>query len=218
MQENTQFSKMNFRQFIQRLTADGTEGDDDEGQHKAYLSVFNIFAAFPQLRQDVDFSVINRYKLKHTVAGWIGPAETLTGYHIDWGDNILAQISGRKEVHLVSPDQTPFMYASQKFDQGTTISAVDTEHQDAENYPLFEKVIPWKVTLEPGQMLFIPRGWWHHVRSLDKSISVSNITFDLRGILFDAIPSRIKQVLHDAGVWPCECTCHVIQDGKRVRK
>jgi ribosomal protein L16 Arg81 hydroxylase len=34
-----------------------------------------------------------------------------------------------------------------------------------------------QVVLEPGQALFIPVGWWHHVRSLDVSISVSFTNF-----------------------------------------
>ena len=27
--------------------------------------------------------------------------------------------------------------------------------------------------LEPGDVLFVPRGWWHYVRSVDVSASVS---------------------------------------------
>lgn len=216
MQDETHFRKTGFRDYMRQLMDDDWDGNGTG--RKGYLSLFNIFTAFPELRADVDFSILNRHKIKHTVAGWIGPAGTVTGFHIDWGDNLLAQVCGRKEVQLVSPDQSPFMYVSKKFDQGTTISQVDADNLDLEQFPLFAKVTPAKVTLHPGQMLFIPRGWWHHVRSLDKSISVSNITFDVKGVLFDAIPQRVKQWLHDAGLYKTDCTCHVIRDGRRVRK
>ena len=212
MQQETGFRKETFSDYITRLL------DDRQTADGAYLSLFKIFDEFPHLRDDVDFSLLNQHKLKHTTVGWLGPAGTVTGYHIDWGDNILAQLQGRKSIHLASPAETPNMYVSRKFDQGTTISEVDLENVDQQLFPLFAKVKHQKIVLHPGQMLFIPRGWWHHVRALDKSISVSNIAYDARGILVDAGTQRLKQVLHNLGLWPCDCTCHVRRDGKWVRK
>ncbi|MCU0713839.1 MAG: cupin-like domain-containing protein [Pirellula sp.] len=199
MQGHTGFRKASFADFIEQLIAEPEQSDGQRIANKPYLSVFKIFDEFPQLSKDVDFTLLNQFKVKHSTVGWLGPAGTVTGYHIDWGDNILAQVQGRKCIHLVSPDESDKMYVSKKFDQGTAISKVDLENYD-------------------GEMLFIPRGWWHHVRSLDKSISVSNLAFDLRGIVFDVLPQRVKQILHNVGLWPCECTCHVLRDGKRVKK
>jgi Cupin-like domain len=213
MQERTGFRKQSFSDFISQLMT-----EESGTGRKAYLSVFRIFDAFPELQNDVDFSILNQFKVKHSASGWIGPAGTVTGYHIDWGDNILAQISGRKCVHLASPHESSYMYPGQKFDQGTTISEVDMDTYDRNRFPLFEKVQHSQVILHPGQMIFIPRGWWHHVRSLDRSISVSNLTFDMLGLFRDALPHRIKQILHDIGLWKCDCTCHVQRDGRRVRK
>jgi len=116
----------------------------------------------------------------------------VTGFHIDWGDNILAQLQGRKELHLASPEQSRFMYIGRKFDQGTTLSEVDLDNPDLQRFPLFEKAELIKIILHPGEMIFIPRGWWHHVRSLDASISVSNLALDLKGILFDTVPQKIN--------------------------
>lgn len=216
MQQATQYHKANFRDFLRNLLEESPEGGDGR---QSYLSVFKIFAAFPQLENDVDFSILNKRKIKHTVSGWIGPAGTVTGFHIDWGDNILAQLCGRKQIVLVSPSQTQFMYKSRKFDQGTSLSEVDYDRVDLDRFPLYANVTPIEVILHPGQMLFIPRGWWHHVRSLDKSISVSNIAYDLKGILFDAMPFRAKQMLHNAGLYHRgECTCHMTVQGRRVPK
>ncbi|MEM9942734.1 MAG: cupin-like domain-containing protein [Planctomycetota bacterium] len=213
MQGKTDFQKASFSQYIDQLIH-----DTDGSKSKAYLSVFRIFKQFPQLESDVDFSILNQFKVKSSTSGWIGPAGTVTGFHIDWGDNILAQISGRKKIHLVAPQYTPSMYVSRKFDQGTTISEVNLNDWDPNRFPKFQHVPVTELILHPGEMIFIPRGWWHHVESLDPSISVSNIAFDWKGIVIDVIPHRVKQLLHDWGLWKCECTCHVVVDGKWVKK
>ena len=74
------------------------------------------------------------------------------------------------------------------------------------------------IILQPGEMIFIPRGWWHHVRSLDKSISVSNIAYDAKGIVVDLLSERVKQILHDVGIYRVPCTCHIEHNGKRMRR
>ena len=211
-QGETEFRRQRFCDYLDQVL------DETPGQQVAYLSVFRIFDSFPELHADVDFSLIDQHKLKSSTVAWIGPADTVTGYHIDWGDNILAQLQGRKHIHLAPPTATPNMYVSEKFEQGSTLSQVDFDNVDHDRFPNFSKVQHHEFVLNPGEMVFIPRGWWHHVRSLDKSISVSNITYDLKGVLFDAFPFRIKQYLHDAGLWRCECTCHVIRDGRWTRK
>ena len=211
-QGKTEFRKQQFCEFLDQLLK------DEETDSGAYLSVFRIFDEFPELRSDVDFSLIDQHKLKSSTVAWIGPAGTVTGYHIDWGDNILAQLQGRKHIHLAAPSSTPNMYVSKKFEQGSTLSQVDLDNVDYDQFPNFSKVRHHEFVLNPGEMIFIPRGWWHHVRSLDKSISVSNITYDAKGVLLDALPYRIKQYLHDAGFWGRECTCHVHRDGRWVKK
>lgn len=50
--------------------------------------------------------------------------------------------------------------------------------QDAckDEYPAFWNMVPAKalsVTLDPGDLLFFPPGWWHAMRSEDVSFSVS---------------------------------------------
>lgn len=212
MQKQTSFRRETFADYVKKIQK------DTSSEERGYLSVFRIFNAFPELRSDVDFSLLDQFKLKASTSGWVGPKGTVTGYHVDWGDNILAQIQGRKELHLAPPAATPNMYPGKKFDQGTTISDVNMDEFDASRFPRFLEVEHHRVVLNPGEMVFIPRGWWHHVRSLDPSISVSNITWSFGGILRDVMPHRFKQMLHDAGLWKCECTCHVYRNGKWVRK
>ena len=214
MQGTPEYDELDYSAYIRRLIED----DGDASKRQGYLSVFKIFRAFPHLKEDVDFSLFSQFKLKNTAAGWIGPAGTVTGYHIDWGDNVFAQICGRKEMRLVSPQDSKYMYPNNRFDQGTTSSDVDATNYDSQRFPLFERATEYRVILQPGDMLFIPRGWWHHVRSLDKSISVSNIGYDAKGLVVDLLSQRVKQALHDAGIYRVPCTCHYKRDGKLVRR
>ncbi len=214
LQQQGQYDVMDYRDYV-RWIANSSDG---ESNRHGYLSVFRIFRAFPELEKDVDLSILAQHKLKNTASGWIGPAGTVTGYHIDWGDNVLAQICGRKEVRLVAPTDTKYMYVSPRFDQGTTASQVDVDNYDESRFPLFKKVKQYRVVIHPGEMLFIPRGWWHYVRSLDKSISVSNISYDAKGFVVDLLSQRIKQLLHDIGLYRPPCTCHIVHNGKRVRR
>lgn len=55
-------------------------------------------------------------------------------------------------------------------------TSVDVFNPDPDRHPLFiEKVIPQAIslTLEPGDLLYFPPGWWHAMRSESKSFSVS---------------------------------------------
>lgn len=45
--------------------------------------------------------------------------------------------------------------------------------EQAERFPLYADAEYVEAILEPGDCLFIPRGWWHYVASLDVSCSVS---------------------------------------------
>jgi hypothetical protein len=103
---------------------------------------------------------------------WFGPAGTVTPLHHDSMNVLLAQVLGRKLVTLIPSFETPLVY-----NRIGVYSEVDCEAPDYSKYPRFRNVSRLEVLLEPGQALFIPVGWWHHVRSLDVSISVSFTNF-----------------------------------------
>lgn len=187
-------------------------GEAITGKDIAYLSLFDIFTRFPDLRADVDFSLITDRTLWHTSFGWLGPAGTVTAWHIDWIDNVLAQIHGRKEVALVAPRHRAAMYPSTKFDYRTTISRVDPTR--AEDWPRYATVRPLVCVLEPGDALYIPRGWWHRVRALDASISVNTFGHDLLGLGWHQSIASLQRWLHRRGLYRrAECTCHHTVDG-----
>ncbi len=105
---------------------------------------------------------------------WFGPKGTITPYHHDPANLMMAQVYGRKRWKLVSPFQTHLMY-----NNIGVFSEVDAEHPDYTKYPLYQKVNVIECDVQPGEIIFMPVGWWHHVRSLDICISMSftNLVF-----------------------------------------
>lgn len=103
---------------------------------------------------------------------WFGPAGTVTPLHHDALNVLLTQVVGSKLVTLIPSFELPLIY-----NHVGVYSEVDLESPDHARYPLFSQTSRMEVVLEPGQALFIPVGWWHHVRSLDVSISVSFTNF-----------------------------------------
>ena len=102
---------------------------------------------------------------------WIGPAGTITPFHHDLTNNLLVQIKGRKRVTLVPPWDTPLMrnhahcYSSW------------SGPQELQALPDGQRPALLTCTIGPGDALFLPVGWWHHVEALDMTMGMSFINF-----------------------------------------
>lgn len=79
----------------------------------------------------------------------------------------LSQIYGVKRYTLFAPDQAAFLYPSGNQSQ------VNPDSVDLDKFPLFAHATPILCDLQPGEILFVPAGWWHTVRILTPSITVS---------------------------------------------
>lgn len=98
--------------------------------------------------------------------------------HFD-GDNAhatITEIYGDKEFIVYSPDDTPYMYPSPKRANHSLID--DPRQQDLQRFPLLRKATQYRSILGPGDMVFVPCGWWHTARALSPSISVGMNTLD----------------------------------------
>jgi hypothetical protein len=101
---------------------------------------------------------------------WIGPAGTVTPLHCDYDDNIFAQIWGTKRIFLSPPHHDEFLYTS----EANAIlfgSPVDPEAPDFEKFPLARQATMIECIVNPGEMLYVPAGWYHQVRALTFSLS-----------------------------------------------
>jgi hypothetical protein len=104
---------------------------------------------------------------------WIGSAGTVSGLHFDLADNLHAQVSGRKRFTLVDPRQSACVYPNSFFDGVPNGCRVDVERPDHARFPRLRDAELLVAELEPGDAIYVPRGWWHHVRTLELGIAVN---------------------------------------------
>jgi len=106
---------------------------------------------------------------------WIGVTDITTPVHYDLPHNFYVQLYGRKRFLLFPPDQWKYLYLFPRIHPSTRMSQVDW--LDPENIAMFPLLTslgpPYEVLLEPGDILYIPPYWGHHVSAVDFSISVS---------------------------------------------
>ena len=101
---------------------------------------------------------------------WLGPAGTVTPLHCDYDDNIFAQIWGSKRIFLSPPHHDEFLYPR----EANAIlfgSPFDPEAPDYEKFPLARSATMIECIVNPGDLLYVPAGWYHQVRSLTFSLS-----------------------------------------------
>jgi ribosomal protein L16 Arg81 hydroxylase len=103
---------------------------------------------------------------------WFGPPGTVTPLHHDTMNLLFNQIYGHKRFVLFSPLDSHCLYN----DIGV-FSEVDPKAPDLERQPRFARARRYELTIGPGESLYIPIGWWHHVEAFSVSISLSFCNF-----------------------------------------
>lgn len=101
---------------------------------------------------------------------WIGN-RAITQIHFDLYYNLACMVAGRKRFVLFPPDQTKNLYMGpmEMTVSGVPTSMVNLENPDFTAHPRFAEALETATVadLVPGDVLYIPYMWWHHVSSLD---------------------------------------------------
>jgi ribosomal protein L16 Arg81 hydroxylase len=161
---------MRFRDYIDRVSTGGASNDcymvanNHSLQRQGMRHLLSDIVAFPEY--------LDPASVEGGVFLWFGPEGTLTPLHHDVLNVLMAQVLGRKHVTLVPSNQLHYVY-----NEMGVYSEVDCEKPDLRRFPAFECTRRQSVVLNPGEALFIPVGWWHHVRALDVSVTVSFSNF-----------------------------------------
>ena len=104
---------------------------------------------------------------------WLSPAGTVTLTHWDTADNFHLQLLGSKRFTLFHASESARLYPNSPFSSVPNGCRVDPEAPDLARFPRFREAQADRVELAPGDGLYIPRGAWHHVRTVADSLSVN---------------------------------------------
>ena len=159
---NTDRGNANFGTLLDRVLA---HGQDPEGPviYMASMALDECVPGFDQSNA-IDFGAFTP-----VASIWIG-TRTRIAAHNDLPLNIACVAAGRRRFTLFPPDQIENLYVGpfELTPAGRPISLVDFHDPDLEQFPRFRHAMETALIaeLEPGDALFIPSMWWHHVEAL----------------------------------------------------
>jgi hypothetical protein len=103
---------------------------------------------------------------------WIGSAGQKSSIHNDPYDNLNAQIIGKKKFIVFAPEQHEYLYP-EFIHPMLWASRIDPECPDTERFPKFASARGFAGELAPGDVLFIPRYWWHVFETTEASLNIN---------------------------------------------
>ena len=138
----------------------------------AYIAQHNWLYQIPLLSRDFDTpdicDIFSKSQNNNCVLTnmWFGMADTFTPLHFDKYNNVFAQVVGSKHFIVVDPKYSSFL--TDGLDNTCKITS-----DDLINFLDSNKIYYHNFVLHSGESLYIPSQWWHQVRSLTFSVSIS---------------------------------------------
>lgn len=139
----------------------------DEQAPAFYMGSTTVDTCLPGFRAENDLGFGD---IDPLASIWMGN-RTRIAAHYDLPDNIACNVIGHRRFTLFPPEQLENLYAGPLdfTPAGQAISLVDFDKPDFKKYPKFRTALQSAqvAELEPGDAVFIPSMWWHHVEALD---------------------------------------------------
>ncbi len=128
---------------------------------------------------------------------WLGNQGTVSA-HYDGSDNLACVVAGRRRFVLFSPEQVANLYPGSLnvTPAGAPVSLVNLHSPDFVRYPRYQTALDnaFSAELFPGDAIFIPMLWWHHVDSLEKFNGLMNYWWNGSAIKDSITPTPIDSL------------------------
>lgn len=135
---------------------------------------------------------------------WLGNA-IVTPTHFDESHNIACVVAGQRSFTLFPPEQVANLYVGPlgHAPTGTPISLVDVNAPDLQRFPRFAgaRAAARSALLEPGDAIYIPPLWWHHVESLQPINLLLNYWWTATGLAVSSL-AALNEAMQTFGAMP----------------
>lgn len=151
---------------------------DDRGP-SFYVGSTDLDLYLPGFRGENDLALNHPMFAAHPplVSIWLGN-RTIATAHYDMSNNIACCLVGHRRFTLFPPEQVANLYPGplEPTPGGQVLSMVDFRAPDLDRFPRFAEALAAAqvAELEPGDILFYPALWWHHVEALDRFNAMVN--------------------------------------------
>ena len=167
---NTAAAKMKFTEYIDLIKETPTD---------LRIFFFDPIKAAPQLLNDYIFpkDLMGGFLDKYPSMFFGGKGSvTFMHFDIDMSHIFHTHFNGKKHVLLFDYKWKERLY---KLPFATyALEDYDIEHPDFEKFPALDGIEGIECYLEHGDTLFMPTGWWHWMKYLDGSFSISLRAWD----------------------------------------
>lgn len=140
---------------------------DDAAPPAIYVGSTTVDTCLPGFR---DENGLGFGSIDPLVSLWLGNRGRVAA-HQDLPDNLACVVAGRRRFTLFPPDALPDLYIGplDLTPAGQAISLVDITRPDLQRFPRYAAALQRAQVAElgPGDAIFIPSLWWHHVEALD---------------------------------------------------
>jgi hypothetical protein len=168
---NEDFTELNFasgRAPMDAVLQDIEQHLADDEPPTNYIASTTIDACLPGFRKqnDIPFAA---HGFEPLASIWIGN-RTIASCHYDAPNNLACCAVGERRLTLFPPEQIFNLYPGplEPTPGGQAVSLVDFANPDFDRYPNFRAALDagQVAAVEPGDAVFIPSMWWHHVEAL----------------------------------------------------
>lgn len=137
------------------------------------IFLYDLMKELPILHKDFQWPHLGLRLIKQLPMLFFGGKKSKVFMHfdIDYSNILHFQFDGQKQCILFEPNQTLFLY---KIPHSLICREdIDFDNPDFNKWPALKQAKGYICTLNHGEMLYMPEGYWHYMKYLEPGFSMS---------------------------------------------